>query len=466
MGRAAYWIKRNKFVLMLAVIVLIGLFFRVYGLNEREMWIDEHISALAAENILHKGVPRFDSGFFYNRAFVFHYLEAFFLLVFGDIGIRLLSVVFGVLTIILAYFIGKEYEKAAGICASLFVSLLFIEIWYSGMARFWQMFQFMLFLSLFLLYKTEKNEKYGYWAVLSLLILIDTHIAGLVLMPVFVYVFTFAFFRGKKNWKLIVIPVLLGLYALNKVINLYPNYIDFSYLYAERYASALFFRLRGLALISLLGIPLAFVKNKRITLILLIPSLLLILGLFALKVFAFRYIYFCLFLVCLFIGVLFSYLYRMNKALFFIVLAASLIYPSNLLDDGSLIVVRPENIELNLYSEPLLDYSVSEVSEERIMNSEIVTLWTAGTAWNFKNPGYFIPFSLNGLESGYFVRNERDVYTGAEIFDFQINDFIYIEDDFGYGKLNESAREKVSKIKNTCLLIEETENVRFYECKD
>ena len=97
--------------------------------------------------ILEKGFPIFDSGLVYSRAYAFHYIEAFFLL-FGqnEFMARFPSVIFGMLTIILAYFIGKEYSKSGGLISALFMAVFYLEVFYSRQARFYQLFQLMFFL--------------------------------------------------------------------------------------------------------------------------------------------------------------------------------------------------------------------------------------------------------------------------------------------------------------------------------
>jgi predicted membrane-bound mannosyltransferase len=94
---------------LLGLIVLFAAFLRIYGLGHPTLWVDESISAVASLNILEKGVPVLDSGLLYGRAYVFHYLQAFFLL-FGqsDFLVRFISVIFGLLTVILGYFFRKR----------------------------------------------------------------------------------------------------------------------------------------------------------------------------------------------------------------------------------------------------------------------------------------------------------------------------------------------------------------------
>src|SRR3989344_3544396 len=98
------------------------------------------------------------------------------ILLFGasDSIVRLVSVFFGIGTIMLAFFIGKEFNKSAGIIAALLTAVLFLEVLYSRQARFYQTFQFLFFLTLFLLYKSKSSKAYAYLASISLIILVQT----------------------------------------------------------------------------------------------------------------------------------------------------------------------------------------------------------------------------------------------------------------------------------------------------
>ena len=169
------YMNKKLEISLLVLILLFGLFLRVYELGKAPLWIDEATSAIAGKEIIEKGVPEFDSGLLYDRALVFHYSEALMLL-FGltDFNARFISVIFGLFTILLAYLIGREYSKTGGLISALFVSVFYLEVFFSRQARFYQMFQFMFFLSLYLLYKSKDKPKFIYYALVSMFICIDT----------------------------------------------------------------------------------------------------------------------------------------------------------------------------------------------------------------------------------------------------------------------------------------------------
>ncbi len=455
-------VYKNKLIIGLSLILIYALILRVYALGSSPLWFDETISSLAGQKIVEKGIPIFDSGFFYSRALVFHYIQAFFLL-FGqtDFLVRLASVLFGLGTIILAFFIGREFNKSTAIIAAIFTCFLFLEVVYSRQARFYQAFQFFFFLTIFLLYKSRKSKKYAYVASVSLLITVQTQLAGLVLVPFFL----FYFYKNHKDWKLFIIPILVSLYFSSSFFGLEKT-TSLGSEYAEEYTSQLFKSLRAFFIISLLGIPFAYKKNKRMFYLLLLPSVILLTGLFFVKVFALRYAYFVILSVIIFLASLLSYLYESNKVIGVLIIALAVIYPSNLFFDSNyLTVVKPQVISPYSTTEPIIDYkSLNTSTKELIRTNNLVALSSPGVEWYLKKPDYIIPFSLNGLESGYALYNGVDIYTGAEIWNNQTKNFIFLEDFFGYSKLGPNQRAPLEAMKKDCLLLEKSDTLNVYKC--
>jgi 4-amino-4-deoxy-L-arabinose transferase-like glycosyltransferase len=458
-------LSKNRGVIGLLVLILLYAFIlRVYALGVNPLWFDETISSVAAKNIANTATPTFGSGLFYSRALVFHYLEGLFIALFGatDFVARFVSVLFGLSTVILAFFIGKEFSKESGVIAALFTAFIFLEVLYSRQARFYQTFQFLFFLTIFLLYKSRKSKRYAYLASISLILTVQTQLAGLVLVPFFL----FFFFKDHKDFKLLIIPSLVALYFGSSFLNLEKT-TSLGGEYAASYSLELFSSLRAFFVISLIGLPFAYKQNKRMFYLLSIPSLILLSGLLFVKVFAPRYAYFVILAVIIFVSVALSYLYKNNKLLAVLVILLAIIYPSNLFFDSNyLTVVKPENIVHYSSTEPVIDYkSLSSSTRELILQNDIVTLSSPGVEWYLKRPKYALPFSLNGLDSGYALYNGVDVYTGAEVFDYQIKDFVLLEDFFAYSKIGPTQRKKLDKLKENCLLIEENPALRVYKCE-
>ncbi|HPM85921.1 MAG TPA: glycosyltransferase family 39 protein [archaeon] len=259
-------------VIILIIIMLFGIYLRLGFLEIPPFWIDESISSMASLNILEKGVPLLDSGLYYGRALVFHYSQAVSILFFGsnDFAARLPSVFFGLLTILLAYLVGKEYskEKYAGLVCALLMSVFFLEVFFSRQARFYQLFQLAFFASLFFLYKSRKDSKWLIPALLSFLIAVDTQPAGLVLVPFFViHILLF----NLKKWFYSLVPIITfileqtSFFSVTASTSLGESYVtQITAKYALLYFSFTT-NMRFMLLFFIPGAIWAFFKNKILT---------------------------------------------------------------------------------------------------------------------------------------------------------------------------------------------------------
>jgi hypothetical protein len=455
--------KITKEYLLLSLILLFGFILRIWHLGKQSFWVDEYISTLVSNNILNHGLPLLDSGALYSRAVIFHYTQALFMIfIQNDFTARLASVFFGLATIYLIFLIGKEYNNTVALTAALFTSILFLEVLFSRQARFYQAFQFFFFLTIFLIYKSKLSKYHAFASSISLIILINIHLSGIIIAPISLIVF----FKEKQPKYQYIIPIILllfyGFSALN-VINQESVTINE---YAEKYSGELYKILRAFSILFIIGIPFAYKKNKKLTLIITIPCLVLFGSLFLAKTFAIRYFYFFIPSIIIFFSVLLSEIQSRNKTLFIIVLLFSIIYPSNLIFDQPVTIIYPQEVNLYYSSEPVLNYKdLSQQTKSLINDSEIICMWSAGCKWYFKKPIYTIPFSMNGLDSGYFIKEGRDVYTNSPVFNLSsYQGYILVEDYFGITKLTELEREKHNSLKESCELIEETNTVKVFRC--
>jgi hypothetical protein len=264
---------------------------------------------------------------------------------------------------------------------------------------------------------------------------------------------------------LFIIPILVGVYFGASFLGL-DSGTSLGSAYAQEYTSQIFGYLRAFFIISIIGMPFAYNFNKRMFYLLLIPSILLFTGLFFIKVFALRYVYFLALSIIILISTLVSYIYKQNKLLCVFSILVLLIYPSNIFFHSNyLTVLKPQEINFYESTEPIMDYkSLKESTISLIMSKPLVVLSSPGVEWYIKKPDYIIPFSLNGLDSGYAISNQKDIYTGAEIFDNQVKEFILIEDYFGYLKLSESERSNLDSLKENCKMLEQSNTLIVYSC--
>jgi len=448
---------------LLGLILIFALFLRLYALGNSPLWIDESISAVAGKNILESGFPVFDSGASYSRAYLFHYAEAFFLL-FGqnDFNARIFSVIIGLLTILLAYFIGKEYSTSGGIISALFFAVFYLEIFYSREGRFYQLFQLMFFLSLFLLYKSKDKKYLIYPALISLFITINTQVAGLVLVPFFII---HILIYDRKHWYLSIIPIIpfayhfIGVLGVTSGTETAINYISGYSGYTSN--------IKYLFILLVPGVVWSFIKNKRLTILVVIPAICLLIGIFFVKLFALRYMYFFVFPMVLYSSMIMAYLYDNFGKWIIPSIIILLLFPSNVFFDYSYVnVVIP--IDHNIYDRtaPRIDYkSVPEDIKFSLKNGEIMTFFSPGVEWYIKKPDYVFPFSMNGIGSDSVSYNGKDVYSGAEIKTDRPNgEFYFIADNFSLSKLRPSQREKFDSIIKDCPIIHSNGDLNIYYC--
>jgi hypothetical protein len=453
-------------IVFLVLILLFGLFIRVYDLGADPLWIDEATSAMASKMILEKGVPVFDSGHDFSRANVFHYMQAGVMsLGISDFSARFISVIFGLLTILLGYFIGKEYSKSGGIIVALFLSVFYLEVVFSRQARMYQLFQLMFFLSLYLLYKSRDREWLIYPALASLFITLDTQIAGLVLCPFFI-LFMLKYTREKWLVILPAVPLIkkfLSLFGLSSggESTIVSNYVSSYFSYASS--------MHYLLVLSIVGCIWAFYHKKLLTLLLVVPALTLLGGIFNLQTFALRYVYFFVFVLVLYGSLLLSYLYEKYGKFMLVSLFLVLIVPSTLFFPVTGVNVL--NLGYSYYDStaPVTDYKMLDDSLVLDLRSNtLVSLFSSDVEWYIKKPDYVIPFSMDGRGSDQISWNASygvvDRYSGALILDDSFVSGYVLADSFSVFKLKPWQREEFDLLVNECDLVKSKRDLRIYYC--
>ena len=451
-------------ITLLAAILLFAFFIRIYALGNAPFWIDESISSIASTNILEKGLPIFDSGAMYNRALVFHYIQAFFLN-FGstDFMVRFFSVICGLLTVFLAYKIGKEYSKSGGLISALFMAVFYLEVFYSRQARFYQLFQLMFFLSLYLLYKSKENPKFIYLALISFFITVDTQIAGLILIPFFIGHMLIYNKKQKYLSFITLIPLIRQFIGLFKVSTASTTS---AVNYVSRYASYLT-NIKYLFILIVPGVIWSFKKKRRLTFLLVVPSILLLGGVFFVKYFALRYAYFFVFPLVLYSSLLISFLYEKYGKMMLASVFILLILPSNLIFPFTYVnVIVP--VDKNYYDVSAPEINYKDIPEDIAMelkDNTLVTMFSSGVEWYIKKPDYVFPFSMTGAGNDTISFNNVDIYTGAPILtEKPKGSFYFIVDGFSYSKLKSFQIEKLNNILLGCNVIYENDDLKVHKC--
>lgn len=173
---------------MIWLILILGLILRVVNLNQ-SLWLDEGAQVLLSRGSLYSII--------FQRGVDVHpplsYILMHFWLFFGtsEIWLRLLSVIFGVLTIWIVYkFSSKIFNKKIAMLAALFLSISPYHIYYSQEIRMYAEATFFAVVSMyyFFLLIRERKKIDSFIYILSSAALIYTHYVGFFLiLTQFVY---------------------------------------------------------------------------------------------------------------------------------------------------------------------------------------------------------------------------------------------------------------------------------------
>ena len=203
-------------------ITLLGLFLRLSNIIKPEgLWNDEYVSWMVAST-------NFSNGF-WNEVVKQCHMPLYYLYLkpftqFSDSILRLTSLLPSIISIVVMYFVGKEYSKKTGIFAASVTSVLSFLVYYSQEVRFYSLlFLFSTLSLLFTIKLIKRNSKVnlGWYLFFNILILF-THVLGIIY--VFFNVLYIIYKKRLLTQKLIIcllIPVvfvlLLGINILNQL---------------------------------------------------------------------------------------------------------------------------------------------------------------------------------------------------------------------------------------------------------
>ena len=193
----------NRRSILLPLILLLGLFFRLYALGGESLWLDEAISIRNAKlNFLQISFGYFNTPPLY---YIFlHWWTSIF--GFSEFAVRLPSVIFGVLSLLIIYEVGNLlFDSDTGRLSSMLMAFSVFHIQFSQEARTYSLSVLLTLLSMYYFIKLIKRENYqvviGY--ILSSILLMYSHIYGLFVIIAqniyFIGVFFFSMSGEKLN---------------------------------------------------------------------------------------------------------------------------------------------------------------------------------------------------------------------------------------------------------------------------
>ena len=195
------WFEKNKTI---TIIVIIASFLRLYHLNFQSIWIDElltmseshpKLSFKEASDIIlfQEGTPRFY--FFFVKIFNF---------LFGNTvyNARLLSVFFGILSVLVIYKLGKKlFTKNIGLFSAVFLTFNLFHIEYSQEARSYSMLVFFVILAFYclILFINVRNYKNTIFLGISLGLMTNAHPFGLLNVATIFLILLYILFIEKES---------------------------------------------------------------------------------------------------------------------------------------------------------------------------------------------------------------------------------------------------------------------------
>jgi 4-amino-4-deoxy-L-arabinose transferase-like glycosyltransferase len=278
-------IKNNYQYQILFLIIISGFFLRMYNINFDDLWYDEIISFWVA-NPDHTSSESFK---IHNDIEVippaFNFLLKLFFQLFSydaNLG-RYLVGIFGVLTIIITYYLSKILIGNFFLLPTFLVSFNIFLLRYSQELRVYSVLIFFATLSLFLFFKLlKKNPKkiVAIYFLTTLLILVFLHFFSLFIVGSYIIYLLLVYFKKKENYLylsliLSIVTVIALPYYVHYIFNFFfsENPISNLELYSAFYQGpslsfytnfyfSKFFGSRFMGLIFLLTLIILILKNK------------------------------------------------------------------------------------------------------------------------------------------------------------------------------------------------------------
>lgn len=164
--------RENAYIYSLLLFILIlGGILRTSFLGDKSLWLDEFFS-LRDSPTLKTAIDGGHPPLFFIILNLFRYIGS------NEFILRLPSAIFGILTILLIYQIGKLFfGTKEGLISAFLLSISTFHIHYSQEARMYTLFTFLSLLSLFFFYKAvkENKRKHWFWFILSTVLSLYTH---------------------------------------------------------------------------------------------------------------------------------------------------------------------------------------------------------------------------------------------------------------------------------------------------
>jgi hypothetical protein len=182
---------------ILCVLVLYGLFLRLYNLGSQSLWIDEAYTINGAQSLSEHLIPTMPRGEVYINNIATVYVTSFMMKVFGfdafsPWSVRLPSVLFGTAGILAIFLFARELfrRNSIALLSAAAFALSYWEIVWSRQVRGYAAAVFFILLAAMYGWKSLNSKRYGDVAAMGLFVAAATlfHPVGFSLAPVFISV--------------------------------------------------------------------------------------------------------------------------------------------------------------------------------------------------------------------------------------------------------------------------------------
>ncbi len=188
---------------VLALIIAVGVYFRIANLGQLGFRWDEDLSSLAVKAILATGIPALPSGMVYLRGGPVLYAMAASakLLGFGELSMRLPAALAGIALIPLGFVLGRRlFDERVGLVLAALIAISQWDIEFSRYARMYALFALVYLLTLLCIwkYRVRSQSTLGGLLCVALAVLaISMHQLGYTLAAAMFYPLIL---RGPRQW--------------------------------------------------------------------------------------------------------------------------------------------------------------------------------------------------------------------------------------------------------------------------
>src|SRR5208337_881199 len=222
-------VAASRYVQILIVLAVIGIFLRFYNLGFNSLWLDE-ASTYSISVRSFADIWQVTASGEFNPPLFYWVEHVMLMLGNNEIILRFIPALLGVLTIPLFYLIGKEFlDRNAGIIAATACAVSPFLIYYSQEARAYSMMLFFMSLATIFFLKAMKSGSFTHWALFGAFSALAfwSHFYAIVMIAALVF---FAFIEWVprirtelKNLKMLVSGVVVFVILTSPLILILPQ---------------------------------------------------------------------------------------------------------------------------------------------------------------------------------------------------------------------------------------------------